>query len=105
MVLALRVRERDSAEKMSGGGFESENKDPGIKLFGRNIPAPECQIQAGSAGGSRALSDSEVTTVQFLLLPGSSEAKLVSVLVVCFVFLGVIGSMCWLWFMSVCSFS
>lgn len=61
MVLALRARERDSADKMSGGGFVSENKDPGIKLFGRNIPAPDCRVPAGSAGGSRALSDSEVT--------------------------------------------
>lgn len=65
MVLALRARERDSADKMSGGGFESENKDPGIKLFGRNIPAPEGQIPAGSAGGSRALSDPEVTVLVF----------------------------------------
>ncbi|KAI3421628.1 Dof-type domain-containing protein [Psidium guajava] len=61
MVLALRVRERDSAEKMSGEGFGSENRDPGIKLFGRNIPAPERRVPAGSAGGSVALSASGVT--------------------------------------------
>jgi hypothetical protein len=36
--------------KMSCGGDISEEatKDPGIKLFGRKIPPPECRIPAGS---------------------------------------------------------
>lgn len=37
-------------KKMSCGGdiYEEVNKDPGIKLFGRTIPLPECQIQPKS---------------------------------------------------------
>lgn len=37
-------------KKMSCGGdlCEERSKDPGIKLFGRTIPLPECQIQPNS---------------------------------------------------------
>lgn len=37
-------------KKMSCGGdmCEETSKDPGIKLFGRTIPLPECQIQPNS---------------------------------------------------------